>query len=231
MVGLGHLPEGSALKFSVAGGVSADGSVVAGTSFSGATYEAFVWSKGSGMVGLGDLKGNRPSVYQSQALAISGDGKTVVGFGDTNVSQEAFIWDSANGMRALEVVLSNIGVDLTGWTLDRATGVSFDGRAIAGYGTYNSVPAAFLAYLEPSLTLSKSTVAGCQSVTGKVQARESRSGRRPCRPISDTLRLSHDARHRDGAGRCDDKDIYHQDDAGHDAPERDNNGEHWRHCP
>ncbi|QDU90479.1 hypothetical protein Pla175_38840 [Pirellulimonas nuda] len=37
-------------------------------------------------------------------------------------------------MRSLADALTDAGVDLTGWRLQRATGVSADGKVIVGYG-------------------------------------------------------------------------------------------------
>jgi len=46
------------------------------------------------------------------------------------------IWDSVNGMRALrDVLIYDCGLDLTGWSLDGATGISADGLTIAGNGS------------------------------------------------------------------------------------------------
>lgn len=49
-------------------------------------------------------------------------------------AQDAFIWDSANGMRNLTTVLTDVGLDLTGWALVSARGISEDGLTIVGYG-------------------------------------------------------------------------------------------------
>jgi hypothetical protein len=38
-------------------------------------------------------------------------------------------------MRSIQDILENNGVDMTDWTLTRASGVSADGTAIVGYGT------------------------------------------------------------------------------------------------
>ena len=56
-----------------------------------------------------------------------------------NANQRAFIWDADNGMRDLKDVLENdIGLALTGWKLDQATGISADGCAIVGHGNHIS---------------------------------------------------------------------------------------------
>jgi len=47
---------------------------------------------------------------------------------------EAFVWDATNGMRALEQVLSDVGFDLTGWSLEEAHAISDDGLTITGWG-------------------------------------------------------------------------------------------------
>ena len=47
----------------------------------------------------------------------------------------AFIWDSLNGARDLKTVLTNdYAIDLTGWKLISARGISDDGLTIVGTG-------------------------------------------------------------------------------------------------
>lgn len=53
---------------------------------------------------------------------------------------EAFIWGATNGMQNLGVLLTTLGVDLTGWQLSSTNGISADGRTIVGYGTNPSGP-------------------------------------------------------------------------------------------
>jgi hypothetical protein len=130
MVGLGHLPSGGLGGYSEAYATSADGSVVVGGSSPG--WEAFHWTSDGGMVGLGHLPGGG---FDSRAFAASADGSVVVGRSDSASGDEAFIWDSTNGMRALAQVLTDLGIDLTGWTVTEATGASGDGLTIVGYGT------------------------------------------------------------------------------------------------
>ncbi|MCP4247568.1 MAG: HAF repeat/PEP-CTERM domain-containing protein, partial [bacterium] len=97
--GLGDLPGGSV--FSLAQGVSADGSVVAGISESSTStpgWEAFRWSVCDGMGGLGYLPG---SIFNSSANGISADGSTIVGVSDSASGPEAFRWTAAGGMVGL----------------------------------------------------------------------------------------------------------------------------------
>ena len=76
---------------------------------------------------------------------------TEIGTGKSVDGNEAFVWDEANGMRSLQTMLEDGGVDMTGWTLTSATGVSDDGKTIVGYGTHNGNTEGFVAVIpEPS---------------------------------------------------------------------------------
>src|SRR5262249_40649458 len=46
----------------------------------------------------------------------------------------AFIWDAQHGMRDLNDVLTGLGVNLNGWVLTEARGLSADGTTIVGNG-------------------------------------------------------------------------------------------------
>jgi probable HAF family extracellular repeat protein len=156
MVGLGDLPGG--VFSSVANKASDDGSVIVGYGTSADGNEAFRWTSGTGMVGLGDLPGGG---FNSRAINLSADGSVVVGYGTSDSGAEAFIWDQAHGMRELDAVLTDLGVDLTGWTLlASANDVSDNGEKITGYGTYLGNTAAFLAVVSNSLIPAITTVDG-----------------------------------------------------------------------
>jgi MYXO-CTERM domain-containing protein len=76
----------------------------------------------------------------SAALAVSPDGSIIVGRADgPDLSDRAFVWTAADGMRDLKTVLTeDYGLDLTGWVLSEATGISdvADGEyTIVGTGT------------------------------------------------------------------------------------------------
>jgi probable HAF family extracellular repeat protein len=120
---------------SFAEGVSADGAVVIGTSFlaGNVVQRAFRWSGGT-MTDLGTLAGGT----NSRAFAVSADGSVVVGQSEStavpNVG-EAFRWKATTGMKSVRDLLAASGVNMTGWTLDLAIGVSADGTVIAGQGT------------------------------------------------------------------------------------------------
>lgn len=74
--------------------------------------------------------------FGSYALAVSPDGSTVVGQGASARGNEAAIWDAEHGMRSVQDVLElSYGLDLNGWTLQYATGISDDCRSLVGVGT------------------------------------------------------------------------------------------------
>ena len=147
--GIGDLPGGPGGGFaSQADGVSADGSVVVGWSSSASGTEAVVWTSDGGMVGLGDLPGG---LFLSRADGVSADGSVVVGGASPFPSSEAFIWDATNGMRSLpDILVNDLGLDLTGWTVTTAEGVSADGLTIVGLGNgRNSTSEGWIATIPP----------------------------------------------------------------------------------
>ena len=124
---------------SVALDVSANGSVVVGWSTSDfSSSQAFLWTQGTGMVGLGFLPGS--GVFsESAAQAVSADGSTVVGnnFDHGTGDIEAIMWTLGDGM-------VRIG-SLTGGTQRSfANDVSADGSTIVGYANSdNGIQEAF----------------------------------------------------------------------------------------
>jgi probable HAF family extracellular repeat protein len=121
MVGLGFLPGDT---MSRARGVSADGSVVVGSSsHSFSASQAFCWTSTGGMVGLGDLAGG---LFNSGATAVSADGKTVVGGGTSTSGTPPARWTSSGGWVSLGKLPSS------GFFDGNATDVSADGSVIVG---------------------------------------------------------------------------------------------------
>jgi probable HAF family extracellular repeat protein len=122
---------------------AADGMVGLGDLPGGGYFsDAYALSAASaGMVGLGDLPGGE---FLSEATDVSADGATVVGdgsteyvdeFGDIWTTPRAFIWNEADGLRDLQGLLTEgFGLNLDGWQLQYARGVSADGRIIVGTG-------------------------------------------------------------------------------------------------
>jgi uncharacterized membrane protein len=107
--------------------VSADGLTIVGQ----CDNSAFRWTLGStlgynGVYPIGFLHENG----YSAAYAVSGDGSVIVGESDG----QAVIWDT-RGIESLASVLTgDYALDLAGWSLERATGISIDGRTIVGIG-------------------------------------------------------------------------------------------------
>lgn len=121
MTGLGDLPGGQTL--SAAFGVSADGSIIAGTGWSARGIEAFRWENGV-MTALGDLPSGD---YFSTACGLSADGSTIVGKGrgePGNVG-EAVRW-TAGGIATFKPYPS-------GYIASTALSVSADGSVVVGY--------------------------------------------------------------------------------------------------
>jgi probable HAF family extracellular repeat protein len=156
LVSLGLLPNKAG---SSAFAVSADGRTVVGISWSGIpplniTQEAFRWTQETGMVGIGDLPGSRTL---STAYDVSGDGSVIVGEGERlredgqSSVNRAFFWTADTGMVELQQFLLSSGVNLDGWTLDTARGISEDGRTVVGFGLHNGRIEAYVATIpEPS---------------------------------------------------------------------------------
>ena len=133
---LGDLYGGNGLSVPFA--VSGDGSVVAGSSYVlGTPAKAFVWRDG---VGMSELPGV-PAGLSFSPRAMSADGSVMVGDAGNATGSWAALWDAAHGMRLLHDVLGrDNGIDLAGWTLYAATGVSADGTTIAGSATNPAGP-------------------------------------------------------------------------------------------
>jgi len=131
-VNLGSL--GGAFPFTRAMAVSGDGRVVIGNGYGPNGFEAFRWTAEEGMVGLGDLVGGSFSSWANGG--VSYDGSIIVGGSQSaEYASDAFIWDAAHGMRSIKNVLQDeYGLDLTGWNLEEAYGLSADGLTISGWG-------------------------------------------------------------------------------------------------
>ena len=126
---LGVLPGG---LWGYAYAVTPDGSVIVGSSGSTEGHQAFRWEDGV-MVGLGDLPDRSYPGFDTDAEDVSADRSVIVGY---NGAGRAIIWTRTGGIHDLQHLLTTLyGVDLTGWSLERAYGVSANGRTIVGYGT------------------------------------------------------------------------------------------------
>jgi len=129
MVGLSDLPGG--IFDSVALDVTNDGATIVGNSTPANGIEAFRWSQATGIAALGDLPGGP---FESSARSIASVNRAIVGYGYSDLGQEAVIWMPSQGIKSLRDVLTTGGVNLAGWHLQIATGISADGRVIVGTG-------------------------------------------------------------------------------------------------
>ena len=142
MTGLGFLQDDTNEVGSEATAASYDGSALVGTSKvddpndpSKSVQQAFIWEDGV-MTGLGFLA-DAAGPFESKATGVSADGSVVVGESQTADGKEAFIWTAeSNEMRSLRDVLEeDLGVDLTGWTLDMPPVISSDGETVIALAT------------------------------------------------------------------------------------------------
>jgi probable HAF family extracellular repeat protein len=124
--------------------ISAHGLVVVGSSGLDAGGLAFRWTAANGMRSIGSHAGHP----YSEAYATNGDGSVIVGAAWSNPAQKtAFIWTSTQGILNLHDHLAALGVNMTGWTLTAARGISANARRVAGDGIHNGVTVAWLADL------------------------------------------------------------------------------------
>lgn len=125
MVGMNHseLPDN---WYTInASAINADGTVIVGSGSSTNGVEAFRWTIGGEILGLGDLA---PGMFRSEASDVSADGNVIVGNSWVEKNHlEAFRWTMEDGMIGL-------GDLKRGVTYSRANGVSATGNVIVGLG-------------------------------------------------------------------------------------------------
>jgi hypothetical protein len=97
--------------------------------------DAFIWTEQGGHQYIGTVDG----WISSHGLDISYDGSTVVGYLLNNPipyeDYAAYIWNEQDGVRLIQDMLaSDYNLDLAGWTLINASGISDDGLTIVGNG-------------------------------------------------------------------------------------------------
>jgi probable HAF family extracellular repeat protein len=161
MTGLGFLQDDTSKVESEATAASYDGTTVVGNSRvddpndpnKRSVKQAFIW-EADVMMGLGFLA-DATGPFESKATGVSADGSVVVGESkNTAGTKEAFIWTAvSNEMRSLRDVLEeDLGVDLTGWTLDKPPVISSDGQTMIALATNPSGDVeAFVSYVpEPA---------------------------------------------------------------------------------
>lgn len=128
--GLGHFDDGRISTEARA--ISGDGSTVVGVTSTPVGQIAFEWDATLGIRPL-DTASTGPSERSFyEANDVSHNGGTIVG----NGGGRAVIGGPDRENQQLDVLLTSLGLDLTGWELEEATGISADGKTIVGYG-YN----------------------------------------------------------------------------------------------
>jgi probable HAF family extracellular repeat protein len=141
MQSIGLLPTAD---FAEAIAVSPNGSAITGDSgglaFTNDGFDAIRWTSAGGIQDLGVLAGGDTA----RGYSLSADTSIVVGDSNSSNGLRGFLWTPSLGMVDLNAYLPSVGIDLTGWTLTSARGISADGSAIAGYGTFNGADRAFL---------------------------------------------------------------------------------------
>jgi uncharacterized membrane protein len=141
---LQDLGSGGIFEFTSANAISANGLVTVGSSNGGSGTTACRWNTIGAVTSLGDLPGG---TQYSEALAVNGDGSVIVGRATPATTAIAAVWINFGAPQRLDTYLQSFGIDTIGWVLQRATGVSADGKTIVGAGTYNGVVSAFRAYV------------------------------------------------------------------------------------
>ena len=133
--GMAYLGESPMYDRSIAGDISADGSVIVGfeaQTKSMLNAQAVRWTEsGQNITQLGDLGGN-----QSWASGVSADGSVIVGTSiNASGQNEAFWWNETDGLAGLG--------SLTGYDASRATSISADASTIVGSASSANAVEAF----------------------------------------------------------------------------------------
>lgn len=121
----------------VANTISSDGQKILGFGRGPNGFDAFRWTPQLGMHALQVA----PLGYTGVSpLDVTPDGELLVG---TNLGN-AFLWRAGAGpMYVKDVLEGEFGMNLNGYTLEFATGISDDGRTIVGFGTDSIVGGSF----------------------------------------------------------------------------------------
>jgi uncharacterized membrane protein len=116
---------------SFANAVSAEGRVVVGSAYDPLQehQRAIRWTAKTGVEALPSPEGS----LEEEATGVSRGGEVILGYYSIGYSRACFWTDE--GVRDLQdYLVTEAGLDLTGWTLYRAVAVSADGQTLVGFG-------------------------------------------------------------------------------------------------
>ncbi len=116
---------------SFANAVSAEGRVVVGSAYDPLQEHrrAIRWTAKTGVEALPSPEGS----LEEEATGVSRGGEVILGYYSIGYDRACFWTDE--GVRDLQdYLVTEAGLDLTGWTLYRAVGVSADGQTLVGVG-------------------------------------------------------------------------------------------------
>jgi len=158
--GLSRLPDlssspqsGRIPALSAANGISRDGSTTVGASRGNDGFVQAVYWRADGVHALGFIPGTAlptatllESVGSTNALAANADGSIIVGRSIGAANDLAWRWTAASGMQDLNLLATNAGLNLNGFVLTDAVGVSDNGQFITG-NSFNAAQGQFLGYV------------------------------------------------------------------------------------
>jgi uncharacterized membrane protein len=124
-------------RSSFANAVSNDGQVIVGQvtlEETGVTWAAR-WTAENGMTLFGEGEGVAHAVNANGSLAVGRHGRG------------AALFHADGSATSIRDLLTNAGIDLTGWDLVSAAGISDDGSVIVGSGTHNGLSEAWIAII------------------------------------------------------------------------------------
>lgn len=104
------------------------------------------WHEGGPTEALGTPSPTDSTFNFNNIAGVTADGSVVAVFGSgaTDVDNTSYV-RNPSGWFDLQDILSNAGVDLTGWTLDEVLGISADGTLVFGCGIHNGNVEGFVA--------------------------------------------------------------------------------------
>jgi hypothetical protein len=110
-------------------GISRDGTTIVGSATDANGNRQAVYWRGSSATALGFLAG---ATLSSQSLATNANGSVIVGKSSGTSGDLAWRWTAASGMQDLNLFATNAGINLGGYVLTDAVGLSDNGDYLAG---------------------------------------------------------------------------------------------------